>query len=176
MRGLVLAAVSIVFLIGLTAIGLRAYRGSREYVVFLGSFAASLGLYGLLFVGLPPDLGFLPDAGRETAIGVDFANGLIVLGTVFHGFWVFAYVACLGPTMSLLVEMSMRGRRGITTDEALAMFGKDEAMNLILRRRLPKLINGGYLEQDDQVYRLLPRGVRIARISLFCKKIVGASV
>ena len=109
-------------------------------------------------------------------MGVDFVNGLIVLGTVFHGFWVFAYVACLGPTMSLLVEMSQRGRRGITTDEALAIFGKDEAMNLILKRRLPKLINGGYLEQDNHVYRLLPRGVRIARISLFCKKIVGASV
>lgn len=174
MKGLILAAVSIAFLVGSVIVGLRAYRGNREYVVFLGSFAASLGLYGLLFVALPPNLGFLPDAAREPAVCVDFSNGLIVLATVFHGFWVFAYVACLGPTMSLLVEMSQRGRRGITTDEALTIFGNDESMNLILRRRLPKLINGGYLEHDYQVYRLLPRGIRIARISLLCKKVVGA--
>ena len=174
MKGLILATASIVFLVGSTVAALRAYRGDREYTVFLGSFAASLGLYGLLFAALPPTLGFLPNAAQEPAAVVDFSNGLIVLATVFHGFWVFAYAVCLGPSMSLLVEISHRGSRGATTDEALAVFGKDEPMNLILRRRLPKLVNGGYLEQDDQVYRLLPRGTRIARVYLFCKKVLGA--
>ncbi len=173
MRGLILAAVSFVLLVACSAIGLQVYRGNRQFTVLLGAFAASLGIYGFLFTSLPPNLWFLPAAALEPAPAVDFFNGLVVLTTVFHGFWVFTYALWTGPTMSLLGEMSRQGHQGITSEDALSFFGQNEAMNLILRRRLPKLIKGGYLEKDGDTYRLLPRGLRTARACLLCKKIVG---
>lgn len=173
MKGIILAGGSVACLIGFSAIGLRLYRGDKEYKVFLGSLGAALAIYALVFAALPPDLGVLPTTLREPAARVDFLNGLIVIVAMFHGFWVFAYVACLGPTMSILVELSRRGDRGMTMDEALRLFGSDEPVNVVLRRRLPKLVNGRYLAEQDGVYTLLPRGVAAGKICLYARRAIG---
>ena len=69
-------------------------------------------LYAAAFRCTPPDLGFLPASWRETAAAVDFSNGLLILALVFHGFWCFAYFACLSPSMGVMVELRAPRSRG----------------------------------------------------------------
>jgi hypothetical protein len=174
MKGLTLAALAFLLLVLGSALALRLYRGNREFKVFLAVFATAALGYAVAFPLTPPDLGVLPAAWLELAAGVDFANGLLVLALVFHGFWCFAYFACLSPSMGVMVELRARGDRGISAAEALAMQGREEPVNFIFQRRLPKLIAGGYVSQDGGTYRLLPPGVRVAALGTFLKRLINA--
>jgi hypothetical protein len=174
MKGLTLAALAFLLLVIGSALALRAYRGNKEFKVFLGAFAAAVVGYAVAFLLTPPDLGVLPSRWLEPAAAVDFWNGLLVLAVVFHGFWCFAYFACLSPSMGVMVELRGRGARGISAAEALAMQGREKPVNLIFQRRLPKLIAGGYISKDGGAYRLLPAGERVAALGAFLKRLINA--
>ena len=174
MKGLVLAALAVALLVAGSAVALRLYRGNKEFKVFLGAFAAAVAGYATAFAVTPPDLGVLPAAWLEAAAWVDFANGLLVLALVFHGFWCFAYFACLSPSMGVMVELRARADRGISEAEALALQGREEPVNLIFQRRLPKLVQGGYVVEEGGTYRLLPRGARVAALGAFLKWLINS--
>jgi hypothetical protein len=174
MKGLVLASLAFLLLVAGSAVALRVYRGNKEFKVFLGVFAAAVAGYAIAFPLTPHDLGFLPVAWLEPATAVDFWNGLLVLALVFHGFWCFAYFACLSPSMGVMVELRARGERGISVEEALAMQGREEPVNLIFQRRLPKLVQGGYVREEGGAYWLLPRGGRIAALGAFLKRLINS--
>lgn len=173
MKGLILAAISLGFFVIACATLLRLYEGDKEYKVFLGSFGSALVLYAVLFAALPRDLGVLPASVVEPAAGVDFLNGALVLSMIFHGLWTLSYIVWTGPTVRLLTEMSRSRTRGISVHEAVLQFGGGEGDNLFLRRRLPKLISGGYISEEDGVYRLLPRGRAAARMLLGIQRAIG---
>ena len=173
MKGLILAGVATGWLVGVCAAGLRIYRGDKEYKVFLGALGTALILYSSMFAILPEDLAFLSRRLVEPASAVDFWNGLIVLLLAFHGFWAFAYIMCLGPTINILIEMGRRRDRGMTKDEVLRTFCNDGLVNTILRRRLPKLVKGGYLKEEAGVYTLLPRGLVAGKVCARAMKAVG---
>jgi hypothetical protein len=174
MKGLVLASLAFLLLVAGSAVALRVYRGNKEFKIFLGAFAAAVAGYAMAFPLTPYDLGFLPTAWLEPAAVVDFSNGLLVLALAFHGFWCFAYFACLSPSMGVMVELRARGERGISAEEALAMQGREEPVNLIFQRRLPKLVQGGYVREEGGAYRLLPRGGRIAALGAFLKRLINS--
>lgn len=176
MKGLVLAAVVFGLMVVGTIVGLRVYRGDKEFKVFLGAFAAAAALYAVGFRLLPTDLGCLPAAWVETSAPVDFVNGLGILVLVFHGFWSFSYFACVSPSMSALIALRLRGRAGMSRDEALAVQGTAEPVNLIFQRRLPKLQRGGYVREDADGYRLLDRGRRVAVFGSFLKRIINSQI
>lgn len=176
MKGLVLAGLTLALLVVGTAIALVFYRGGKEFKVFLGGFAAAVTIYAVAFRLLPPDLGILPGSWLETDRAVDFGNGLLVLSLVFHGYWTFCYFACVSPSMSVLVALRARGRRGMTAAEALAIHGGGEPVNLIFQRRLPKLLQGGYVREEGGAYRLLSRGGRVAALGSFLKRLINAEV
>jgi len=177
MKGLILAAISLGFFVILCATLLHLYRGDKEYKVFLGSFGSALIVYAVLFAALPRDLGLLPASVVEPAAGVDFLNGLLVLSMIFHGIWTLSYMVWTGPTMRLLDVMSRSRGQGISVHEVVRQFeGGDvggEGDNILLRRRLPKLISGGYIAEDDRVFRLLPRGRAAARVLLRIRRAMG---
>lgn len=174
MKGLVLAALAFLLLVVGSAIILRFYRGNKEFKVFLGAFVAAVLGYAVAFPLTPPDLGILPTGWLEPASVLDFWNGLLILALIFHGFWCFAYFACLSPSMGVMVELRARGERGISAEEALAMHGREQPVNLIFQRRLPKLVQGGYVREEDGAYRLLPRGGRIAALGGFLKRLINS--
>jgi hypothetical protein len=174
MKGLLLAVVAFVLLVTGSVVALHLYRGNKEFKVFLGAFAAAVVGYAVAFRLTSPDLGFLRAAWLEPAAAVDFLNGLLVLALVFHGFWCFAYFACLSPSMGVMVALRARGGRGISAEEALAMQGREEPVNLIFQRRLPKLVQGGYVREEGGTYRLLPRGSRIAALGAFLKRLINS--
>jgi hypothetical protein len=176
MKGLVLSAAALVLLVIASAVVLRFYRGSKEFRVFLGAFVGAVVLYAGAFWLLPSDLGFLPAGWRETATGVDFGNGLLILALMFHGYWCFSYFACLSPSMSVMVALQLRGREGMTRAEALAIQGSDQPVNLIFQRRLPKLLRGGYVREEAGAYRLLAPGERVAALGSFLKRLINAQV
>ena len=174
MKGLALASLAFLLLVVGSAIALRFYRGNKEFKVFLGVFLAAVLGYAAAFSLTPPDLGVLPGEWLEAAAAVDFWNGLLILALVFHGFWCFAYFACLSPSMGVMVELRARGARGISAEEALAMHDREQPVNLIFQRRLPKLVQGGYVREEGGAYRLLPRGGRIAALGAFLKRLINS--
>jgi rhodanese-related sulfurtransferase len=176
MKGLVMAALALALLVVGTAIALVFYRGGKEFKVFLGGFVAAVAIYALAFRLSPPDLGILPGSWLETDPRVDFGNGLLILALVFHGYWTFCYFACVSPSMSVLVALRARGRRGMTAAEALALHGGGAPVNLIFQRRLPKLVRGGYVREDGGAYRLLSRGGRVAALGSFLKRLINAEI
>lgn len=58
---------------------------------------------------------FLTTAVGCGSIGVrrstEFWNVLLILAMVFHGFWVFAYVACVGPSARIVLALSKQHAR-----------------------------------------------------------------
>jgi hypothetical protein len=176
MKGLVLAAAALTILVIGSAVALRFYRGNKEFRVFLGAFAAAVALYTGAFWLFPSDLGFLAVGWRETAAVVDFGNGLLLLVLMFHGYWCFCYFACLSPSMSVMVSLRLRGREGMTRVEALAIQGSDQPVNLIFQRRLPKLLQGGYVREEAGAYRILAPGERVAALGSFLKRLINAQV
>lgn len=176
MKGLILAAFAFVLLVVGTAVALRLYTGNKEFKVFLAGFATVVGLYTGAFALLPPDLGFLPLAFQDATPAVDFWNGLLVLSLVFHGYWSFCYFTCVSPSMSALIALRRKGRQGMTVAEVLAIHGCDQPVNLIFERRLPKLLRGGYVQEEAGAYRLLARGGRVAALGSLLKRLINAQV
>ena len=176
MKGLILAGLALVLLAVGSTIALRFYSGNKEFKVFLGAFAGAVAFYTGTFWRSTPDLGFLPGSWLEASPSVDFGNGLLILLVVFHGYWSFCYFACLSPSMSVMVALRQRGRQGMTSVEALAIHGSEEPVDLILQRRLPKLLRGGYVREESGGYRLLARGGRVAALGSFLKRLINAQV
>jgi hypothetical protein len=176
MKGLVLAGLAFVLLVVGSAVALRFYTGNKEFKVFLGAFAGAVGLYAGAFWRSAPDLAFLPVGWRETSPAVDFGNGLLILSLVFHGYWCFCYFACLSPSMSVMVALRPRGAQGMSSAEALAIHGSEQPVDLIFQRRLPKLLQGGYVREESGGYRLLARGGRVAAFGSFLKRLINAQV
>ena len=174
MRGLVLSAISLALLVLGTIVGLRFYRGAKEFKVFLGTFGGVVVLYAGGFWLLPSDLGFLSAGWRESSPAVDFGNGLLILALVFHGFWSFSYFVCVSPSMSALIALRLRRGAGLGRDEAMALQGSAEPVNLIFQRRLPKLLQGGYVSEEAGRYRLLARGGKVAALGSFRKRVINA--
>jgi len=176
MKGLLLASLALGLLVVGTVIGLRFYRGGKEFKVFLGALVGAIGVYAGTFWLLPADLRFLPTSWQETSPAVDFWNGLLVLGLVFHGYWTFCYFACVSPSMGALVALRLKGREGTSADEAVAIHGSDTPADLIFQRRLPKLLQGGYVKEEAGAYRLLARGERVAAFGSFLKRLINARI
>jgi hypothetical protein len=175
-KGLVLAGLSFALLVLGSVVALHFYRGGKEFKVFLGVFAGAAGIYAGAFRVLPPDLGFLPMSWQEASPAVDFWNGILILGLVFHGYWTFCYFACVSPSMSLLVALRLRGGQDMSRAEALAIHGTEQPVSMIFQRRLPKLLQGGYVQEEAGAYRLLRRGGRVAAFGSFLKKLINAQV
>lgn len=159
-----LAGICITFLVTGCAVALRAYRGEKEYTVFLGCFLSSLILYSILFGLLPANLGFLPRGLIEPAATVDSLNGALALLLTFHGIWTFTYMASPGATMRVLLQLTRKRRQGLTLDEMVLQFESGDLTNMFLRRRLPKLINGGFITEQTRSYGAhpgIPAGIGI---------------
>ena len=170
MKGLILSGCVFFLLLCASSLALRFYRGGKEFRVLLVVLGFSVGLYELCHLWLPHDLGFLPDGVLEPNRTVDFWNGVLVLLMLFHGFWVFLYVAGLGPSMGMMLEVRARGSAGMAEEEALKKYGHDRPRSAILERRLKKLLEGKYVAEQDGGYRLLPRGARVASLAIFLRR------
>jgi hypothetical protein len=171
-KGLILAAVSLCVLVATAAAGLRIYRGDREYRVLLGALASSAAVYAALFAALPPDLGFLARGAVEPDARADFWNGMLFLVLVFHGIWAVTYMVWTGPTARVLLALS-RARRGVSVRELWREFETGDRASVLLRRRLPKLTQGGYLREERGRYVLLPRGRAAGRMVTYVKRAIG---
>ena len=54
------------------------------------------------------------------------------------------------------------------------MQGRDQPVDLIFQRRLPKLVQGGYVREEAGAYRLLAPGERVAALGSFLKRLINS--
>jgi len=175
MKGILLAGISFIFFLGLSVLILRFYKGNKEFKVFFANFLLSSILYSTLSFSFSPDLGFLSLEWIEKASKVDFLYGLAILAMVFHGFWTFAYASNLGPSGDLMTELYERGEEGASETELLAIFLQEENdLDIILARRIPKLLKEGYIKEEGNGYRVLPRGLFYGRITHVLKRALNS--
>lgn len=172
MKSWVLAFACLLFMLPTAALASRLYRGHREYRMLLAAFGVALVLYAALYQLLPPDLGFLPADWLEESPAVGLANGILALMMIFHSFWAVCYVCWTGPSIGLLV--STLRRQALTTAEALEIYGRKEPVNLVLVRRLPNLMNNGYIARKGcRTYQLLPKGERYAAVGFLLRRTIN---
>jgi hypothetical protein len=172
LKSWVLLAACVVFMLITASIGSRVYRGKEEYKALLSSFGAALALYVILYELLPPSLGFIAADWLERSSAVGLWNGLLILVMLFHSFWAFTYACWTGPSIGLLITILRRGK-GLTADDALELFGQAEPVNLVLVRRLPKLIKNGFVRDADGAYRLTSKGERYAAVGFALRWIIN---
>lgn len=169
MKGLLLAAGAFGLIVGGSMVLLRLYKGKKYYRVLLAAYAAATTAYCLAFAAWPADAGLLPAGWKEPSSAVDFANGLLVLTLLFHGFWNTSYAAALTGFSSNLMVLLWQND-GLTKEQLLAMYGAGGSQDPVLAWRLPNLLHGGYLEETPQGLRLLPRGRSVAKLTRFLQR------
>lgn len=171
MKGLTLAVVAFVFLLGACAMLLRLYRGRKYFKVFLAAFAMAVAAYAGLFRILPDDLGFLPPDWREPHRALDFLNGLLVLTLGFHAFWDVIYTTTLtGFSANLMVLLARAS--GLSRAEIFQIYGADEKLDRVLAWRLPSLLKGGYLEAYGAGFRLRWKGWMVGTMTRGLKRLL----
>lgn len=170
MKGLLLAGLSFLVLMGLSLVLLRFYRGKKYYRVFLLAFAMMLLFYGAIYRLCPDDLAFLPPLLVEPNQQVDFWLGAFVLFLLFHIFWDVAYAAVLtGFSSHLIVLLSRSG--GMSLSELLKIYHASEPVDGVLAWRIEGLIRGKYLVSEGAGFRLTRRGAFLASSSRWLRQL-----
>lgn len=173
MKGLLLAVLSFVILVGVSMSLLRLYRGKKYFKVFLIAFAFAVGMYSYLHWVFSHDLGFLPQSFLEPHATLDFVNGLLVLALFFHSFWDVVYTTALtGFSGHLTVLLACKG--GLSRKEILSIYGANDEIDRVLAWRLPNLLQGGYLEAQGSGFHLRPKGWAVARLTRLLKRMLTA--
>lgn len=174
LKGVLLAGVAFLCLMTISVLLLRLYHGKRYYRVFLIAFAVALGFYGLFYAVLPTDLGFLSPKWLERHRPLEFLNGILILGMLFLWFWDTFYTAVLtGFSSNLMVILAAGGTR--SPQEVLRIYGAEKELDSILAWRLPKLLDGGYIEAHGAGYRIRSKGRKIGRLARFLQRLLTGS-
>ncbi len=157
MKGIVLAAISFLFLIAISMGLLRLYRGQKYYRVLLVAFLLAAGLYVWLHRFLPADLGCLPSGWLEPQSALDGINGFLILGLLFHGYWDAIYTTVLtGFSSNLMILLSRHGK--LSQADLKAFYGGADPVDYVVSWRLENLVREGYISQSADGYQLLPKG------------------
>ena len=73
-----------------------------------------------------------------------------------------------------MVELEKAGDTGLSMEELTAYFRGEAGADKIFGRRIPNLLQGGYIVKRDEIISLTRRGRNVARITLFLKRLVCA--
>lgn len=171
MHGLILAGFCLAVYAAGCSIGLRLYSKNREYRVLMLVLTAAATLYVILFQVLPENLGFLPAGTLEPCREMDFVNGLIALVVPAQTFWSYLYSTGTGPSSNMLVALHQAGEKGRSFEELYNLYQRPGEVDLIFARRMPKLVEDGYLEKLETGYRMLPRARKFAWMASALKRI-----
>lgn len=170
MKSLLLAGFSFVFLITLTIVLLRGYRGKKYLHVFLAAFIISILIYALAYLFTPANLGFLPASVLDETAAVGFANGLFILALLFHCFADVSYTTVLtGFSTNLIVHIARKGR--LTVEDLEHIYGLTSGHDPVTEWRINHLVSGRYVAPEGERYRLLPKGRRVAAAANFLQKL-----
>lgn len=174
MKGVLLAAGAFFFLVALSVPLLRLHQGRKYYRVFWVAFGVAVGLYGIFFRVLPADLGFLPAGWLEAEGALDFLNGLLILTLLFVAFWDAVYTTVLTGFSANLMALLAEGE-GLSREEILRIYGAEEGVDRVLAWRLPRLLEGRYLEAEGAGFRLLPKGRWVGTAARWLKRALTGS-
>lgn len=176
MKGILLAAFSLICYFAVSVPFLRGYQGRKPYKVIQASFVFAVMVYILLFRSLPDNLGFLPQPWLEPNRTIDLINGILLLALLYNPYLVVYYCTSFnGLSTQILVFLHERGT--FTAKELLDLFGVStdpQKEDPTTAWRLTNLLNGGYVERSGAGYHLRWKGRIVAKLTWVLKRIVSA--
>lgn len=171
MHGLVLAGICFAIYVLTCSFALKLYAKNREYRILIALLAVAVISYVILSISLPEDLGVLPPNWIELCPEVDFINGLVALVAPAPILWTYLYASGLGPSSNMMVEISRAGEKGLSSEDLYNLYRRPGNSDIIFQRRIPKLLESGYLQKLDNGYQMLPRAMKYARIASTLKRL-----
>lgn len=174
MKGLILAFTCLGVSFLLSFIGLRFYRGTKYFKVFMIVFLVSIGLYGFLYRITLPNLGFIPPSWREPFARVDCLNGALWMVLIYHLFWDGMYMFFFtGFSTGILQHLILHQKEGLHEIEIIDKYGGFTKSSFVVSDRVSNLEKGHYLKKTSTGYILTRKGVIFAELTLFFKKLLN---
>lgn len=174
MKGIVLGLISFVFFLCVSVLLLRVRLWKKHFQALLLASASGLAFYALGYLYTPVNLWFLPAGWLEPSSAVDCFNGFLLLALIIHCFWDFLYVfAITGFSTGLLIRVSRFMPDGTTVEDLVETYRGCGGMDNIFARRIPKLIQGGYIRQDGGYLRLTSKGRAFGFTVLAIRKLLN---
>lgn len=175
MKGLALSLALFVGYVLMTMLLAHALRPQRHLKLFGLSLLAFTLLYFLLYELTPGNAFILPAEWLSAKRWLDMTLGCIILLLNGHSYVDFFYGLNGGFSASLLLEIRRTEGHGASTEDLVRHYFRADGSDKIYGARLPDLEVGGYLRRDPQseLYQLTPKGLAIARLTWFLKRLLN---
>lgn len=160
MRGLVAAALTFLAFLGVQGVVYHVVRIRRRLSVMLWLWLGGVPVYVALFRLLPEDAAWLPPVLSAPTDAVVWINGAVIYWFLFAGYYQVFNMADNSVGVRSLIELSRGPERGLSLEELKQHYSFD----LMLGRRMERLVAAGYIERDGGRYRCTPRGRAAARL------------
>ncbi|MCX6992233.1 MAG: hypothetical protein NT011_03720 [Kiritimatiellaeota bacterium] len=175
MKGLLISLALFVIYVLVTIILSHGLRVRQHAKLFFSAALAFSPIYFILFALTPSDCFILPATWLSDRPCLDITVGYLVFLLNCHSYIDFFYGFNCGFSISLLLEMLWTGDHGLDTDHFIRRFHRADGTDKIFGWRLPGLEASGYIRQDGQtgMYQLTRKGLAIARLTLFLKRLLN---
>lgn len=168
MRGLVagMLAFAVYFIVQVAVF--HSVKVTRRATVLITFWLAGLAVYAGLYVALPDDSILWPAPFVAASDGLTFTCGVLLYFFLFMGYAQFIYMAESSVGVRTMIELSVNHENGLALEELTGRYRHD----WMLGRRLARMVQAGYLTEENGWYRTTGRGRLVAAILAHCKRIL----
>ncbi|OGK81126.1 MAG: hypothetical protein A2X52_10805 [Candidatus Rokubacteria bacterium GWC2_70_16] len=160
MRGLLAAALTFLVFLGIQLAVFHFVAVRRKLYVMLWLWLGGYLAYATVFRLLPGDEAWLAPLLSAPTHAVIWVNGAVVYWFLFAGYYQLFNMADNSVGVRSLIELSRGPSRGMTLEDLKQHYSFD----LMLGRRMERLVTAGYLERDGARYRCTGKGLVAARL------------
>ncbi|MBI1957813.1 MAG: hypothetical protein HYY95_13760 [Candidatus Rokubacteria bacterium] len=160
MRGLLAAALTFLAFLGVQVVTYHFVRIRRRLFVMLWLWLLGFPGYVALVRLLPDDAAWLPPLLSAPSDAVVWINGALVYWFLFAGYYQLFNMADNSVGVRSLIELSRGPQDGLSLEELKRYYSFD----VMLGRRMERLVAAGYLEREGHRYRCTGRGLAAARL------------
>src|SRR5579884_3399993 len=165
MKGLVLAVLANAFYLVLISLVFRRLPIRGRAGLMLGTFLATLPLYGLAYALTPdPLFGWLP-APDNVPAWLDVAFGVFVYAAGFFGGALQLYnLGGRGMSLRILIDIEQSSLPGATFDDVIAGYSAGKGMRWMYDKRIEGLLEQKLVDVDGDLARVSAKGLRTAKV------------
>ncbi len=171
MRGLLAALLTFLIYLAVHALLFRFVVIRRKFSVMTWLWLGGYLMYVPAFLLLPDDAAYLPALLSAPADTVTWINGALVYWFLTSGYYQFFNMADNSVGVRSLIEFSRVPDRGLSLAELKAHYSYD----VMLGRRMERLVVAGFLSKDGERYSCLPKGRLAAKFMAGLKNFLNIS-
>ena len=175
MKGFLLSSLVFVAYVVVTALIAHIFRVERHSRLFLPALGIAVLCYLACYILVPQGMWFLPPRWIAHCFWLDLLLGLVILILNVHNYIDYFFGFNGGFSTSLMLLLYRAGKAGLNESQVISNYHGRNGLDKIYGWRLPKLEETGYIVIDQRtgVCTLTPKGVRIASLTAFFKKILN---